>query len=568
MRIYRAFLLITVLIVSIVSERQQIFNVSENVSVGYIIGYINGAPSDGIVPNFYIVFPDDTLETEKYLNVEKISGEIRVLRELDYELISSYHLIAIPMNNPSHGSAIHVIINVIDENDNTPTFPVSSIDVAISEFAGINSETSLPPAIDNDSLPLSVAKYHILSGNVNNAFRLSSKRITSMLYVDLIVNGQLDREYRDHYELIIEAVDGGNPPRSSSMLVNVTVLDVNDNAPEFSQSRYNAVIPWNPEKNYVVTTIQAVDPDLGENARVAYSIAKNYADQKLPFKIDEKSGIVQVTDPNILVSGMTYDILIIASDHGLPQPLESTAFLSIVVETSDQPKLALDIFWLTDKNKPEVLENITVGHIIARIAVQNAPEKSTLSVEGCDSVCVQETDSPGVYLAIVCGPFDRESKFEYNLFFAMKSQQNQLLQVPIFFEVLDVNDNAPKFVNSTIRVTFDHSARHQKLVRIQATDADIGNNSRIQYHLTGTNLFEIDSDTGVLSVHESFECTLAEHHFQVHAQDFGNPMLSSTAQVIAQIIESDARPPTFTRPLYDVIVKENVRSGICLLKVS
>lgn len=58
------------------------------------------------------------------------------------------------------------------------------------------------------------------------------------------------------------------------MLVNVTVLDANDNAPEFSQSGYSTSIPWNASMDYVVATVHAVDPDLGENARIAYSIAK------------------------------------------------------------------------------------------------------------------------------------------------------------------------------------------------------------------------------------------------------------------------------------------------------
>ncbi|EFO13657.1 hypothetical protein LOAG_14871, partial [Loa loa] len=62
-----------------------------------------------------------------YLAVEEISGEIRVLRELDYERRTSYHLIAVPIDKHSQGEAINVIINVIDENDNTPTFPATSI---------------------------------------------------------------------------------------------------------------------------------------------------------------------------------------------------------------------------------------------------------------------------------------------------------------------------------------------------------------------------------------------------------------------------------------------------------
>lgn len=66
----------------------------------------------------------------QYLAAEEVSGEIRVLRELDYERRTSYRLIAVPVENRSHGEAIHVVVNIIDENDNTPTFPASSIDVS------------------------------------------------------------------------------------------------------------------------------------------------------------------------------------------------------------------------------------------------------------------------------------------------------------------------------------------------------------------------------------------------------------------------------------------------------
>lgn len=65
------------------------------------------------------------------LAVEEISGEMRVSRELDYERQNSYHLIAIPVNSHSNGETIYVTINVIDENDNAPTFPVSSINVSL-----------------------------------------------------------------------------------------------------------------------------------------------------------------------------------------------------------------------------------------------------------------------------------------------------------------------------------------------------------------------------------------------------------------------------------------------------
>ena len=68
-------------------------------------------------------------------------------------------------------------------------------------------------ATDEDSPPFSIQKYRIVEGNVNNVFRLASRRLNNVLYVDLVVNGQLDREYRDHYDLLVEAIDGDDPPK-------------------------------------------------------------------------------------------------------------------------------------------------------------------------------------------------------------------------------------------------------------------------------------------------------------------------------------------------------------------
>lgn len=99
------------------------------------------------------------------------------------------------------------------------------------------------------------------------------------------------------------------------------------------------------------------------------------ADLKLPFQIDGENGVVRVIDPKLLLPGSVYQLLIVASDHGLPQPLESTTFLTITVQKSNHSKLLFDIFWLTDSNKPEIYENITIGRVVARIAVQNVPKE-------------------------------------------------------------------------------------------------------------------------------------------------------------------------------------------------
>ena len=67
--------------------------------------------------------------------------------------------------------------------------------------------------MDQDSEKYSIKKYFIAGGNVNNVFRLATTKLNNAMYVDLVVNGQLDREYRDRYDLVVEAIDGGEPAK-------------------------------------------------------------------------------------------------------------------------------------------------------------------------------------------------------------------------------------------------------------------------------------------------------------------------------------------------------------------
>lgn len=88
------------------------------------------------------------------------------------------------------------------------------------------------------------------------------------------------------------------------------------------------------------------------------------------FGIDSRTGTVTVTDASF-EAGSVHELLVVASDHGLPQPLQTTAFLTIVVSKSTEPIPQFDIYWLTDSGNPQIYENATAGYVLARIAVQN-----------------------------------------------------------------------------------------------------------------------------------------------------------------------------------------------------
>ena len=83
-------------------------------------------------------------------------------------------------------------------------------------------------------------QYEITEGNTDNAFNVKYRRqpATGILELDLIVNGNLDRERISMYTLQIVAIDGGSPPRTGSLTLRVHVQDLNDSPPVFSKQRY------------------------------------------------------------------------------------------------------------------------------------------------------------------------------------------------------------------------------------------------------------------------------------------------------------------------------------------
>jgi len=64
--------------------------------------------------------------------------------------------------------------------------------------------------------------------------------------------------------------DGGHPPLSVSTLVNVTLIDVNDNRPQFTSASYEATVMEDAVVGQTVMTVRAVDADLGLNAQLDY----------------------------------------------------------------------------------------------------------------------------------------------------------------------------------------------------------------------------------------------------------------------------------------------------------
>lgn len=211
----------------------------EGQPAGTIVGDISAGLPPGETATLYFISDHQGTGIGRDLHIDETTGIITTARLLDREERDHYSFIAVTMT----GITIQVSITVNDVNDHAPEFPKKKTVLKIPEHTAVGTRFSLDPATDADKDQLTTQGYTIREGNVGQTFRLETRRgANKVLYLDLVVNGLLDREKRSSYTLVIEGFDGGSPKRIGSMTLEVTVTDINDNAPVFNQSRYHAII--------------------------------------------------------------------------------------------------------------------------------------------------------------------------------------------------------------------------------------------------------------------------------------------------------------------------------------
>lgn len=564
------------LLVSAGAEHVRDLEVSEGAPVGTRIGFIGDGTSPDSGPPYLIVPVGSSVDTD--LQIDQTTGEIRTKVPLDRETRASYSLVAIPMS----GDNVKVIVKVLDENDNAPIFPQPVMSIEFPENTPRDVKRTLHPARDLDLDIYNTQRYNIVSGNINNAFRLSSHRERDgVLYLDLQINGFLDRETTDAYSLVIEALDGGTPPLRGEMTVNITIQDVNDNQPIFNQSRYFATVPENATTGTSVLQVFATDQDAGENGQVEYSINRRQSDKENMFNIDPITGLISVNKPLDFETKELHELVIVAKDHGM-QPLETTAFVSIKVTDVNDNQPIINVIFLSDDATPKISESAQPGEFVARISVHDPDLKTDYSninvtLNGGDGHFGLTTRDNIIYLVIVSLPLDREMKANYTLNVVATDTGTPPLHASrtINLQVTDINDNAPEFEEDVYYANvMEISDPGTSVVQVFANDKDEGNNSLITYSIlespdSHSGWFQIDPHRGLVTTRAHVDCeTDPVPKLTVVATDSGFPPLSSSATVFVTIHDVNDNEPIFEQSFYNVSLAENEPEGKCFLKVS
>ncbi|XP_058142025.1 protocadherin gamma-B4 isoform X20 [Dasypus novemcinctus] len=246
---------------------QDIYRVSvpENVFSGTTVLQVMATDQDEGV-NGKITFSFSEAEQITHFDLDSNTGVITMRNMLDYEEAKEYTIILEARDGGGMIAQCTVEIEVLDENDNAPEIIVQSLPDPIMENTALGTHIALLKIRDKDSGENGEVSCK-LEGDV--PFRILSS--SSNTY-KLVTDGVLDREQIPEYNITITATDRGRPPLSSSKSVTLHIGDVNDNAPVFHQASYAVHVAENNPPGASIAQVSALDPDLGPNGRVSYSI--------------------------------------------------------------------------------------------------------------------------------------------------------------------------------------------------------------------------------------------------------------------------------------------------------
>ena len=382
-------------------------------------------------------------------------------------------------------------------------------------------------------------------------------------------------EKTDNYQIQVLARDGGSPPKVGMLRVNITILDANDNSPQFEKSNYNFTIKEDIPVNSTILTLRALDRDIGANGHVIYKISTNQLEsvQSL-FRINQDTGDLIIVKQLIYEPSETYKLIVEAYDKG-EQPLMTQTVVNVHVIDSGNNRPEININLLSNDDKSRISEYANMGAVVAHIKVvdndRGANGIVTCNISG-NQFRLQRMDV-NEYKVTVQQQLDREDQDEHHVTVSCSDVGSPPLNNSASFvvQVLDENDKNPKFSQSEYygKIPEDNDI-NDFILLVNANDLDLNENGRVSYRLHGDagNDFSIESETGIIRANRIFDReTKPQYRFQVYAYDHGDPALTSSATVTVDIDDKNDNFPKFTQDHYTAEVQENQPIGTFVMKV-
>ncbi|KAG9490973.1 hypothetical protein GDO78_006355, partial [Eleutherodactylus coqui] len=320
---------------------QDVYKVSirENIPVNSTILQVSATDEDEGV-NAKITYSISTTANDILMafTFDSNNGELRTRRHLDYEVTKYYEISVQAKDEGDLAAHAKILIEIIDENDNYPEISVTSLSPLIPEDSVPGTVVALIKIHDDDSEENGEVQCIIKS---DLPFELISS--TGNFY-KIVAKSSLDREQVSSYNITIEASDKGSPEMSSRKVIKLDVSDINDNAPVFEKLLYTTFIAENNSPGASIFSIQAIDMDSEDNAKIIYSlIAKSKEEDPLSsyISINPVTGVIYAQQSFDYEKHKEFNIQIIARDNGSPSLNSSTTLRICIIDQNDNSPIIL-----------------------------------------------------------------------------------------------------------------------------------------------------------------------------------------------------------------------------------
>ncbi|XP_060899764.1 cadherin-6 [Labrus mixtus] len=414
--------------------------------------------------------------------LDENNGDLHATRRLDREE-KSFYILKATVTNKQTGIKLEpeteFTVKLHDINDNEPQFDKEVYTGSVPEGSDIGTSVIQVTATDaDDSMYGSSAKlvYSISQGHPYFSVDPNTGVIRTALGPR-----DMDREQREHYQVVIEAKDmaGQRGGLTGSTMVNISLTDVNDNPPQFTQRIYQFRAFESSKSGTPVGRLKATDRDIGKNAEMYFTIVSGDGMDMFDISTDKdtQEGIITVSKPLDFEKKPSYTVEIQVQNTQLDPRFSSAgskdmATVRIAVEDVDEPPLFDKASYLM-----EVKEDAAVGVAVGSVSAMDPDGARSMVKYSID----RRTDMdrlfnihPGNGSVFLLRGLDREASAWHNISVIATEFNNprQSSHVPIFIRLLDINDNAPTFATVYETYVCERTKAGQRIQNVSAVDAD------------------------------------------------------------------------------------------------
>ncbi|XP_046839069.1 protocadherin Fat 4-like [Xenia sp. Carnegie-2017] len=385
-----------------------------------------------------------------------------------------------------------LIVQILDENDNTPEFSMIVDKIQIKEGPStINSTVVNNTAVDNDLGLNGTVEYTIADGNSEGKFHIDSHT------GEISVAKELDFETVRLYSLKIVATDKGTPRMlSGEYQLVVELLDINDNSPRFGQPEYSFTVTENRPPGTHIVYLRADDRDSEKNKLITYSFSNGNIGFALV--INNETGEISTSRPLDREKVSQYFLTVKAIDHGKPSLQGRTNVTINVLDVNDViPNFNKSSY---SASVPEdTTKGTSIDCIVQAVDMDDGPAgavtyelESEGNIEDGNHVFSIGSITGEVKTATSLN-FEKRRNFTVTVTACDNGVPRLCSNVSLYVTITDTDDNAPAFAQDTWSATVNENVSlGVNITQIIATDDDFElHHRKIYYFITDGNEDEV-----------------------------------------------------------------------------